>query len=40
MKKGILATKHATSAVIAALFGIASAHAADPDTFYIGGVVS
>jgi len=40
MKKGILATKHTTSAVIAVLFGIANAHAADPDTFYIGGVVS
>ncbi|MBV0881526.1 ABC transporter substrate-binding protein [Noviherbaspirillum sp. L7-7A] len=40
MTKGILAAKHATSAVIAALFSIANAHAADPDTFYIGGVVS
>jgi ABC-type branched-subunit amino acid transport system substrate-binding protein len=40
MKTAVFTVRHATTAAVVALLGIANAYAADPDTFHIGGVVS
>jgi branched-chain amino acid transport system substrate-binding protein len=40
MKKAVFAAKNVRTAAITALFCLANAHAADPDAFHIGGVVS